>query len=369
MMFLLLLVPALAFQISPAAKSLTIEQPIEMTYPLRLINDGTAPLPVAIIIPDEYASIVQVTPSTLLLQPGEERINVTLRVDPEALIPGRTLISIMISAGGDGEGQFGGKITLLHNLALNRPYDGSYLETSINLGNGEPLPYAVALVNRGKKLTEVSVTTQVLESDTLLEEASLGSISLAGLSNAKIEGDIESLPSGVYTLIATSSYNDGREKKEVKVKKGIRFGSPSVTILPLTPDLIAGEIVRLELPVLLDWNKEVEAIATAELLSGERRVALSDVSARTTLIPGEEGKIALFVEIPEGVRGEMRLEFSVTEMDGSPLGSREEQVIVTNKTSVPPSEGVEAMSLWPIILLLLFLLFVGLYIYYKRRTA
>jgi hypothetical protein len=356
---LLLFPTAAAFQISPAASSITVDGPIEERYELRLINDATTPLSLAIELPPGVDELLIVERQVLLL-PGEMRLPVTVKLSPEELVPGETLIPLSITASSATGGQFGSSVTLLHNLRLQRPYPGSYVEGSVTFGT-LAYRYAAGFTNRGLEATTMRFTGRIYDGDELLYQDEEVSLALPPLSAKKHEGNIPSLAAGAYTFRGRFTYLDQGQEVEGELSASFKNGIPSLSFTSAQFEARRGEIIRLPISATLAWNRPVTASARLQDSGSFQE------TPAFTLEPGLPVSIPLFLETAELEPGNHTVRVLVRGDDGLDA-AYDVSFLLLPQRQVILEEGTELFSLSSLLFLLVLLGAVAFYLWLQGRT-
>ena len=363
--FALLVLPAVtAFQVSPAGKALTHQPGSEVDYQLRVINDQGVPLRVSFVIDGDLAEQVTLTPSTVTLSPEERERRVTLTFrHPAALTPGEHRAKIRVSAKPDGESQFVGAVTLIHNLVVHALYDGAFLEGNLVVEDGsvgQPLHVLLRLANRGKLATEATGAMTVMTTADNLS-LPLGTTLLAGGEEGKLEeiGMLVTAP-GQYTAQARLSYDDQGSPRTEIFTTSLRYGQPSVLFGDVEASLQAGEISEVQVPIRLQWNEPLTVIPFFQLENDEGVV--TETRGATLQLGSEETAIRAFLEVPNR-SGDYTVVLRL-------LDEQEREFAQANwtvQTGAPPPAQVSDRVITPVVFLILIGVFLVVIIIIKRQ--
>ncbi len=349
LLFLLSLPFAAAIQVSPAAKTITLGVDA-LSYELRILNDQDAPLAITLSSSCLDDALISVEGTSFTLPPRtEKRALIILSSDEEKLLPGRNPCPVIIRALPAEGGQFGGAVSLGHNLFLIRPYDGSYLEGFLSATHdGFVLSATLGLVNRGLRGTEAEASLVVIEEHLPLSGTlPLGRVALPGLGEGKLvwNGALP-LPNGEYALRAELIY-DG---VAVGVEAPLVVGSPRVDLVLTLPDPSPDVILAYQADLLLDWNGERSVALRSRLLDGEAVLAES-IGSTFTVSPRSTATMRGFLELPPLPAGEYLLEVFAEAENGMVIGEAVSSFVVGRV--VTAEEPAEVLNRWPLILVVL----------------
>ncbi len=401
-----------ALQVSPAAKSITLAdgggQPSTIAYTLRVINDDHARLAVNLSATGGLAGSVLLSPSSFTFSSEQAEQPVTVTVTPPqdlaALAPGDHLVTISVSAlPAASGGQFGSGVTLLHNLALLKPYAGAYLVGSLSAeerGNGT-IAFTLSLSNKGDAATAASGTVSVTGPGGLSGSAALASSSITGLFDGKLTGSwspvaappsppspsspsslfFSSSPSsqssqsslvpGHYVANATVSYDDpARGTVRDSYAAAFLVGHPSVRLAAISPALAAGAINRVFLPEEMAWDAPVDAYADVSLVDGTGVTVATTRTSTATLSPSSPGALLAFLDLPSLPAGNYSLRATVRDAQGSVMGNGEWAVQVSSAAATPLAAAKAAVSSPPgaaLLITLIILLLTATALFLRRR--
>jgi len=330
---LLFISSATAFQVGPAAKRLTYAPGSVETYTLRVINDGSAALDVNITAAGPLDAVVAPAQFTMSAEEAVRTVTVTLRepADASLLVPGDNLETITITATPSGAaGQFGGAVTLLHNLVLLRPYEGAYIIGTLAAAApqaGAPVTITLSLMNKGSASTSVAGAAVVLTpAGEEMASIGLGEAEIAGASESKLQqswSPATPLQPGSYLANATIMYDDpavGRTTRSFTAS--FRVGRPSALVEVPSITLTPGEIARLPITARLAWNQPIAGLADVRLQDAGGTLLSSSRTPTTTLAPGASTPLAAYVEVPPLEPGDYLLLVTVlVAATGEELGS------------------------------------------------
>jgi hypothetical protein len=333
MALLLSALPTLAFQVGPAAKRLTYAPGTIETYTLRVINDGSAALNVNITPIGPLDASVAPSQFTMSPDEAERTVTVTLREPANAslLTPGDNLETITLTATpSGGGGQFGGAVTLLHNLVLLRPYEGAYVVGSLSAAGppaGTPIMITLSLVNKGNAATRVTGSAAVLTpAGEEMGSIGLGEVEIAGASESKLQqawSPATPLQPGSYLANATIAYNDlttGRTTRSYAAQFRVGRASALVDVPSIT--LTPGAIARLPITVQLAWNEPIAGLADVRLQDASGALLSSSRTPTTTLTPGTTTPLDAFIEVPQLGAGDYSIHVTLLDAaTGEELGS------------------------------------------------
>ncbi len=372
---LLALLPATALKVSPAAKSLTFTTAGTESYALRVINDLGEPLAVSVRAEGALAPAITVTPSSFTMS-GEERerrVMITARVtNASTLSPGRNLVKILVSASAKRGGEFGGAITLAHNLNLHHPYPGAHVEGSLSARSEEEgVRVTLGMRNEGAGETTVQATGEVRHQEERLLNFSLGERPLASNEEGKLERVVRArLEPGKYEVTARIAYHDPASGDVQRAyATSLLVGDPRLAIGEPAGTLRSGETSKLALPLTLSWDSPLNASATLQLLRGEEAILTTRTPTRK-LEPGSRVVLNAYLELEGVTPGNYSLKVTITGDQGLRATRRLPATIHPAAKPAPaPGEEQEreAAPPTPQLLLVLVLLVLVLLVLAKRR--
>lgn len=372
-LFILFAVPAAAIQVSPAGLSFTLAPGAVDSYELRVVNDEADPIAVTLIVDAPFADSVTLSPRSFVIAPSSEGIAlVTLLHPSESLLePGRNRAAIIVKKRPAEGGQFGGAVTLIHNLDLYRPYAGAFLEAVLSVRDA-PAPdqagiVSLAIVNRGDDGTEASADA-LLRSPSGEEAASfsLGPRRFVGGEEGKIDARFRHPERGRYDLNVTLQYHDGDVPVLSSFTGEYRVGSPLVVLGEPMVALAPGEVGDVRVPLSLDWNEEVAAELLLELRAGERVVA-SFRGERLPLPPRDGVELRGFLDVPPAPDAAYALHVTVDGLAAGVLGRLELPVVFSSEPDAPPSVPVRSSAPLLLVAVAILLLLVAVFLWRRRR--
>lgn len=356
---ILLIIPTVsALQVSPAVKSFTLEPSAVDTYELRIINDQRIELEVSLAAQGDYAGLVTIEPSSFSLaaDEGSRRATVTVTHPPEnELTPGRNTIPLRVSGTNRG-GQFGGAVSLIHNLHVYRAYDGVFFEGVLSAEDAtspdDPVAFVLSLVNRGEQTGRAE--GHVVVAGTVPLTAEFSAVEIGPGQEGKMTAELGGLARGAYDATALLTYQDRGETVTNEYATTVTVGAPAVTMRQPIAELIAGEIAQVDVPVTVHWNRELDVNLRLELHDGETLLAQA-TSATVTLAPNAEGELRAFLEVPELAAGDYRL--SATVQSEQELETATWLVPVAAPAAPLPVAVAQAFPLWLVLALIVLAIF------------
>lgn len=312
-----------ALQISPVAKTFILNNEnsiggntsYDASYDLRIINEQHSDIGVEVTLSGLNGTI---SPASFNLSKMKNEQTVHVKIHEFSLHPGKNIGTITITGGMHGGEQFGSAVTLLHRVTLIRLYSGAFLDGNLHVVESkrsslssrtdalsDSLHYTLSLVNEGESATNCSATVLLSAPNNAISKLSLGTTTIGGGSEGKLEAlqQIEPI-TGHYFANSTLTYNDPVTNKRVKKTFSNRFtiGNPSLRFLipegTINTSLVAGEINRLTLPAVLDWDAQLSVEAEVTLLDGEGKKVTTVKTSRVSFNPGIQESFSAFLELP-----------------------------------------------------------------------
>ena len=137
-----------------------------------------------------------------------------------------------------GTAQFGGAVSLLHNLILTRLYEGSYLDGNLLIADAAldtPIPLTLSLTNKGTTTTNVTSTVVIMTPPgATIATIPLGTVADRWRQRRESSRARSTPPLGVapgrYAANATIHYDDNGVSTTRSFGASLRVGTPSLRL-------------------------------------------------------------------------------------------------------------------------------------------
>ncbi len=345
-----------ALQVSPAAKHLNLD-PTDISsqlpaYTLTIRNDEAHPRNILIQAPPN----ITVDPAAFTLPPkGKQAVTVRFTGDAARLPPGDTTFPLRVTlTTAAGKTQFTAGISLVHQLILTRPYNGSFLTGELHFPPGAPR-LVLVLTNKGRRATIAHGTLQL--GPTSMDVA----LSVPGRGSARTTQPIE-LPPGAYDAHAQLQYADGVESRTLTLNGHFAIGQPKLALGQPRAQLTEQETGVLTAPVTLEWNQPLTLTIQAELYR-EGTLATQE-QRRVELAPGT-GEVTAYLTPP--APGEYEVVLALAD-HGTPLAETRANLTVQPRPE-PPSSPDQAGGRAANLVVALVLSLLALLLVLARRRA
>ena len=266
--FLFLLFSSLttALGVVPSSHDILYEPGKEVSYQLKVVNNGGQPRQVILYAEGELANVISFDTSVIDFQSGQEEQLVTVKLNqPNSMaVQGKREGRIVVRELPQGGGQISAILTIVSKLFLVVPYEGTYAETRLFVGefqSGKQGNFVVEIHNLGSDdITAAQVFIKIYNPRTNQEMASLIS------NEERVEKKKKELitipwtpdlPNGAYKAVATSVY-DGNSVDDQKL---FFLGKQSISIDSITvKDFKLGGIARFDILLRSEWSDEISDV-------------------------------------------------------------------------------------------------------------
>lgn len=271
-----------AIGVVPSSYDITYEAGKSISYQLKIVNNDKQSKQVFIYAEGELSSNIGFDKSILDFTAGEESKIITVTVSQPTSVSkqGKIESKIVVREIPSGGGQISASTSVVSKLTLVVPYDKSYAEAKLFVGNfesGKQNNFVVEVTNLGSQdITSSRSMLSVIKARTGEELVTLLSEEARIPKSSKRLFTISwtpSVPNGVYEVKALTIY-DG---KSVEDTKTFSIGSQSISIQGINvQNFNLGGIAKFDVLLKNDWGEKINDVyAEIQVFDGNNLFASS----------------------------------------------------------------------------------------------
>lgn len=297
LLLVVLAAPAVAaLGVSPASKA--VEGGDEHTYTLRVINTDREQLSLRLLPDGEAGGLLTIVPSELTLAPTDAEGTVLVTVRAAGAAPGTYeggIIVEQVPGTYAREGQVGAVAAIKHRVSIHIPPEGAFLAAEILASAGiaeEPLFLTAALRNLGTvdiPAVHGTVTIRSGSGTVATLEVPVTAVPAGATRNVVLSWTPDA--AGEYTADGTFRHTGG----EAASTAAFTVGTLDVELLDVSAEL-QGTVLRVEIPVRSNWNRDIRGVYAEVTASGPDGAARSATSPSENLGAGGEATLVAFIE-------------------------------------------------------------------------
>lgn len=285
---ILLISEITALGIIPARISINFEPGLEKTIEFTVSGASKVTRTLEVVISGELAEYITVDKSNFNLQ-EDMRFIVTIKL-PDELKPGRNTAYIGVSEEIDMElvgGMFGTAIVINSLFAVDVPYPGKYLESTLtaeNVNIGEPVLFMLGVKSQGADDVVMKPVIEIYsEHDELMETLEFKEREI--LSQEKIDLqkalDTNDYTSGRYYAVAKVNY----EGSVSDARTDFRIGELVVNVLGYTNKTEIGGMKKFVIKIESGWNDVIDGAYAEVTISNSTDNIVSFKTSPTNINP------------------------------------------------------------------------------------